>query len=95
MSDPALSANASLSTWTELSGFDQLRAQAQRDGKAALPAVAKQFEALFTQMMLKSMRAASDSFGNALGDSDAGKAYRDLFDQQLSVSLAQGASSSR
>lgn len=90
MSDPALSANASLSTWTELSGFDQLRAQAQRDGKAALPAVAKQFEALFTQMMLKSMRAASDSFGNALGDSDAGKAYRDLFDQQLSVSLAQG-----
>jgi flagellar rod assembly protein/muramidase FlgJ len=90
MSDPALSTNASLSTWTELSGFDQLRAQAQRDGKAALPAVAKQFEALFTQMMLKSMRAASDSFGNALGDSDAGKAYRDLFDQQLSVSLAQG-----
>lgn len=90
MADAALSANASLSTWTELSGFDQLRAQAQRDGKAALPAVAKQFEALFTQMMLKSMRAASDSFGDALGDSDAGKAYRDLFDQQLSVSLAQG-----
>jgi len=90
VTDAPLSANASLSTWTELSGFDQLRAQAQRDGKAALPAVAKQFEALFTQMMLKSMREASDSFGNALGDSDAGKAYRDLFDQQLSVSLAQG-----
>ncbi|HKR76506.1 MAG TPA: flagellar assembly peptidoglycan hydrolase FlgJ [Rhodanobacter sp.] len=90
MADASLTANASLSTWTELSGFDQLRAQAQRDGKAALPAVAKQFEALFTQMMLKSMREASDSFGNALGDSDAGKAYRDLFDQQLSVSLAQG-----
>jgi flagellar protein FlgJ len=86
----ALSANASLSTWTDLSGFDQLRAQAQQDGKAALPAVAKQFEALFTQMMLKSMREASDSFGDALGDSEAGKAWRDLFDQQLSVSLAQG-----
>lgn len=90
MADASLAANASLSTWTDLSGFDQLRAQAQQDGKAALPAVAKQFEALFTQMMLKSMREASDSFGNALGDSDAGKAYRDLFDQQLSVSLAQG-----
>ncbi|MBA2077184.1 flagellar assembly peptidoglycan hydrolase FlgJ [Rhodanobacter sp. PCA2] len=90
MTDAALSANASLSTWTDLSGFGQLRAQAQRDGKAALPAVAQQFEALFTQMMLKSMRAASDSFGDALGDSDAGKAYRDLFDQQLSVNLAQG-----
>ncbi|WP_426662762.1 flagellar assembly peptidoglycan hydrolase FlgJ [Rhodanobacter aciditrophus] len=90
MTDAPLSANASLGTWADLSGFDQLRAQAQRDGKATLPAVAKQFEALFTQMMLKSMREASDSFGNALGDSEAGKAYRDLFDQQLSVSLAQG-----
>jgi flagellar protein FlgJ len=89
MADLGLAANASLNTWTDLSGFDQLRAQAQRDGKAALPAVARQFEALFTQMMLKSMRAASDSFGPGLGDSDAGKAYRDLFDQQLAVSLAQ------
>ncbi|BFI97092.1 MAG: flagellar assembly peptidoglycan hydrolase FlgJ [Rhodanobacter sp.] len=90
MTDAALSANASLSTWTDLSGFDQLRAAAQRDGKAALPAVAKQFEALFTQMMLKSMREASDSLGDAIGDSDAGKAYRDLYDQQLAVTLSQG-----
>ncbi len=89
MTDAALSANASLSTWTDLSGFDQLRAAAQRDGKAALPEVAKQFEALFTQMMLKSMREASDSLGQGLGDSEAGKAYRDLYDQQLSVTLAQ------
>ena len=90
MTDASLSANASLSTWADLSGFDQLRAAAQRDGKAALPAVAKQFEALFTQMMLKSMREASDSLGDAMGDSDAGKAYRDLYDQQLSVTLSQG-----
>ena len=90
MTDAALSANASLNTWTDLSGFDQLRAQAQQNGKAALPAVAKQFEALFTQMMLKSMREASDSLGDAMGDSDAGKAYRDLYDQQLSVTLSQG-----
>ncbi len=89
MADLGLAANASLDTWTNLSGFDQLRAEAQRNGNAALPAVAKQFEALFTQMMLKSMRAASDSFGAGMGDSDAGKAYRDLFDQQLAVSLAQ------
>ncbi|MEW9572829.1 flagellar assembly peptidoglycan hydrolase FlgJ [Rhodanobacter sp. Si-c] len=89
MSNAALPANTSLSTWTDLSGFNQLRAQAQSDSKAVLPAVAKQFEALFTQMMLKSMREASDSFGDALGDSEAGKAYRDMFDQQLSVSLSQ------
>lgn len=84
-----LPANASLTTWTDLNGFNQLRAEARSDSKAVLPAVAKQFEALFTQMMLKSMREASDSLGSALGDSEAGKAYRDLFDQQLSVTLAQ------
>lgn len=89
MADLGLAANASLGTWTDLSGFNQLRAEAKRDSSSALPAVAKQFEALFTQMMLKSMRAAGDSFGPGMGDSDAGKAYRDLFDQQLSVSLAQ------
>lgn len=89
MTDAALPANASLSTWTDLSGFNQLRAQAQSDSKAVLPAVARQFEAMFTQMMLKSMREASDSLGDSLGDSEAGKAYRDLFDQQLAVSLSQ------
>lgn len=91
MTDPAsaIAGNASLNTWTDLSGFNQLRAEAKQDGKAALPAVAKQFEALFTQMMLKSMREAGDSLGEGLGDSDAGKAYRDLFDQQLAVSLSQ------
>ncbi|WP_266160664.1 flagellar assembly peptidoglycan hydrolase FlgJ [Dyella silvatica] len=77
-----------LHTWTELSGFNQLRAQAQGDGKAALPAVAKQFEAIFTQMMLKSMREASP--GEGMGDSEAGNAYRDMFDQQLSLSLSNG-----
>ena len=81
-------ANGALNTWTELSGFQQLRAQAAGDGKAALPQVAKQFEAIFTQMMLKSMREASP--GGGIGDSEQGNAYRDLFDHQLSLSLSNG-----
>ena len=87
---PINAALPALDTWTELSGFHQLRAQAQADDKAALPAVARQFEAIFTQMMLKSMREANASFGEAIGDSEQGKAYRDLFDQQLSLSLSKG-----
>ena len=79
-------ATGALNTWTELSGFQQLRAQAQGDAKAALPAVAKQFESIFTQMMLKSMREAG--FGGGVGDSEAGDAYRDLLDHQLSLSLS-------
>lgn len=88
---PATPATPALDTWTDLSGFNQLRAQARGDDKAALPKVARQFEAIFTQMMLKSMREANASFGdNDVGDSEQGKAYRDLFDQQLSLSLSQG-----
>lgn len=88
---PANASLPALDTWTDLSGFNQLRAQAKGDDKAALPRVAKQFEAIFTQMMLKSMREANASFGdNDVGDSQQGKAYRDLFDQQLSLSLSQG-----
>lgn len=80
-----------LDTWTEMSGFQQLRASARSDGgKEALPAVAKQFEAIFTQMMLKSMRDANASMGSGYADSEQGNAYRDMFDQQLSLTLANG-----
>ncbi|HEY9133397.1 MAG TPA: flagellar assembly peptidoglycan hydrolase FlgJ [Dyella sp.] len=77
----------SVNTWTELSGFNGMRAAAQSDAKSALPAVAKQFESIFTQMMLKSMRDASP--GDGLTDSQAGDTWRDMFDQQLSVNLSQ------
>jgi flagellar protein FlgJ len=77
----------SVNTWTELSGFNGMRAAAQSDAKSALPAVAKQFESIFTQMMLKSMRDASP--GDGLTDSQAGDTWRDMFDQQLSVNLSE------
>ena len=49
--------------------------------------VASQFEALFMQMMLKSMRDASP--GEDLFGSEQGNFYRDLYDQQLSLQLAK------
>jgi flagellar protein FlgJ len=74
-----------------MSGFQQLRASARSDGgKDALPAVAKQFEAIFTQMMLKSMRDANASIGSGYADSEQGNAYRDMFDHQLALTLANG-----
>jgi len=88
---PINSTSPALDTWTELSGFQQLRAQARSDGgKSALPAVAKQFEAIFTQMMLKSMRDANAGMGSDIAGSEQVNAYRDMFDQQLSLSLANG-----
>jgi flagellar protein FlgJ len=75
-----------VNTWTDLSGFNALRQSAQADSKAALPVVAKQFESIFTQMMLKSMRDAN--YGDPMFDSQAGDAWQGLFDQQMSVNLS-------
>ena len=80
------SALQSVNTWTDLSGFGALRHTAQTDAKSALPVVAKQFESIFTQMMLKSMREAS--FGDPLSDSQAKDSWQQLADQQLSVTLS-------
>lgn len=75
---------------TDFSQFTDLRALAGRDRDAALAKVAGQFEALFVQEMLKSMRAAS--FGDPIfGEAGSGGMYRDLFDQQIADDIASGA----
>ena len=88
----AINANVpALDTWTNVSGFQQLRAEARSDGgKSALPVVAKQFEAIFTQMMLKSMRDANASIGSGYSDSQESNSYQDMFDHQLALTLANG-----
>jgi peptidoglycan hydrolase FlgJ len=77
----------SMNTWTDMSGFGALRHTAQTDANAALPVVAKQFESIFTQMMLKSMRDAN--FGDKMFGSDSEDQWQDMYDHQLSVSLSQ------
>ncbi|UPG93497.1 flagellar assembly peptidoglycan hydrolase FlgJ [Luteibacter aegosomatissinici] len=83
--------NQRLGTYSDMSAFAGLRSAAQQDSKAALPTVAKQFESIFTQMMLKSMRDASAAMGgdDIMGSSEA-NSYRDMLDHQLSVTLSQG-----
>jgi flagellar protein FlgJ len=65
-----------------------LRRQARDNSPEALAAVARQFEALFLQMVLKSMRDATPSSG--LTDNDQTRLYQSLLDQQLAQNLAQG-----
>ena len=51
--------------------------------------VGQQFEAFFIQMMLKSMRDAGEGFKSGLWDSSAGDSYEEMFDAELSTSLAK------
>jgi flagellar protein FlgJ len=75
------------SVYTDFGGVARLKAQARQDSDGALDEVAHQFEALLTQMMVKSMRQAS--LGEGLLDNDQTRFYRDMYDQQLSVHLAE------
>lgn len=53
----------------------------------ALRAVAQQVDALFLQMMLKSMRDASAATGES--DSNEMGMYQDMFDKQIALNLSQ------
>lgn len=81
-----MDASTASGVYTDFTGLASLRAQARDDSQGALREVAQQFEAIFTQMLLKSMRAAS--LGDGILDSNESKTWMDVFDQQLSVSMA-------
>lgn len=72
--------------YTDFQGLTDLRREAGSNSQEALEKVAKQFEALFTQMMLKSMREAS--VGDGLFDNDQSRMYQDLYDKQIAVELS-------
>ena len=76
------------SVYTDLHGFTALRAQAQQDPDAALDTVAKQFESIFTQMMVKSMRDASEPLESDFLGSSQMKSYQQMYDQQLGLDLS-------
>jgi len=65
--------------------LDALRTQAKQSPDKALEAAAKQFEAVFMNMMLKSMREATPQDG--MFDNEQTKMFTSMLDQQLSQSL--------
>jgi flagellar protein FlgJ len=76
------------SFYADPTALDALKREAGTQSPEALREVARQFESLFTNMMLKSMRSASE--GDPLFGSDQADFYQDMFDQQLAVELGKG-----
>lgn len=70
--------------------LDGLRAKARTDPSGTLKSVAREFEAVLMQMMLKSMRQAGAGFGleGAVLDSREIQTYQAMLDQQLVRSAA-------
>jgi peptidoglycan hydrolase FlgJ len=71
-------------TYTDLNGLAALKADPT--SPQAISAVAGQVEALFLQMMLKSMRDAS--MGDELDGNEMG-VYQDMFDKQVALTISQ------
>jgi flagellar protein FlgJ len=63
-----------------------LRGDAARDPKAVAKEAARQFEALFMQELMKSMRAAQ--MGSGLFDNDASRMGTEMLDAQMAQSFA-------
>ena len=86
-----MNSSSTSAVYNDLGGLASLKARSNGgDEKGALKAAAKQFEAIFLNMMLKQMREAS--FGDPLFDSEAGDSYRSMFDQQLALNLSENGS---
>jgi peptidoglycan hydrolase FlgJ len=76
------------SFYADFGGLTELKKNVEANDPRAIRAAAQQFESLFTEMMLKSMREAN--LGQGLGESDQSDFYQDMYDQQLSLQISQG-----
>ena len=65
----------------------QLKSNAKADEAGSIKEVAQQFESIFINMMLQSMRKATERSG--LMDSDAAQTYESMFDQELALHLSE------
>ena len=74
--------------YSDFQALGSLKKDARENSPEAIKQVAKQFESLFVQMMLKSMRDTVPE--NKLFGSNSGKMYQEMYDKQLSVNIASG-----
>lgn len=84
---------ADANNFLDLNGLNSIKVQARsRDKEAkneALKEAAKQFEGIFMQMLLKSMRQAEDVLASdSPFNSDSTKFYRDMQDQQMALDMS-------
>lgn len=69
-------------------GLDKLRLQSKQSPDQALKGAAQQFEQVFLNMMLKSMREATPQEG--MFDNEQTKMFTGMLDQQLAQSMSSG-----
>ena len=79
--------NSTAKSYLDFSGLGELRGQAQQNQDKALKESAQQFEGLFIQMMMKSMREAS--MKDEENQSSGMDTFMNMFDKEISVQMAK------
>ncbi len=74
-------------SYLDFEGLGQLKGQARQDAKSATRETAQQFEAMFIQMMMKSMRESV--MKSDLSENAPLETYQGMFDKEVSMSLAK------
>jgi flagellar protein FlgJ len=77
------------SVYNDVQSLEHLKYSSRQNPLAAKKEIAKQFESILMQQMLKSMRDANKVFDNDLFSSDQMDFYQDMFDKQLTLSLSE------
>ena len=89
--DSSASVSQVQDSYLDPNSLNSIKAMGRDKDPQALKEVAKKFEALFVQQMLKSMREANDVFGEGnYFDSQTTRFHRDMLDQQMVLNLTSG-----
>ena len=89
MSDASSISNQTAQSYLDFNVLANLRGQAGQNNPQALKQTAQQFEGIFIQMMLKSMRDASSVMKSDLNKSNEMNTYQDMYDKELSVQMSK------
>ncbi|MDG1473765.1 MAG: rod-binding protein, partial [Porticoccaceae bacterium] len=81
-------ANASKS-YLDFAGLGDLKVRAKTDQSSAAKEVGQQFEAMFVQMIFKSMRQANEPLKDGLFGSNTEDSYEQMYHQELAQVMSQ------
>jgi len=73
-------------TYTSFDGLAKLKSEARKESPEALKAAAKQFESIFLNNVLKTMREAK--LADGILDNDQSQFYSEMYDQQLALHMS-------
>jgi flagellar protein FlgJ len=73
----------------DFAGLKNLETKASHQDPEAIKVAAQQFESMFINMVLKSMRDANQSFKSDMLSDQTQDFYQEMYDQQLSTNLSE------